>query len=305
MYGQFFGSYLLNKKAVNPEELGEAIANMGNSHIKLGTLAMYKGFMTSDEVDECCYIQRREDKLFGKIALERNYLFDEQLEVLLESQVPDYLRLGQTLVDMGVLTNAMLHDLMISYNEENEYSDITTEDDEESSEDFNNTSKRAQTLIEVKNFFKNFNQDVSEHTITYVHLMFCNLVRFIGDDFTPLEPVSVTEYDTNYCVKQSISGPISFVTRIDMEPDVAITFASRYAEMEFSEFDDYVAASLEDFLNLHNGLFSVNMSNIYSTDLSLDAPLYDESPEIELSEDSIVIPVIYPFGTVYIIISKI
>lgn len=305
MYGQFFGSYLLNKKAVTSDELVKAISNMGNSHIKLGTLAMYKGFMTSDEVDECCYIQRREDKLFGKIALERNYLFDDQLEILLESQMPDYLRLGQTLVDMGVLSNAMLHDLMISYNAENEYSDAEDEAVEKLQDDESISSKHANSLIEVKNYFKNFNQDISDHTITYIHLIYNNLVRFIGDDFTPLEPISVTSYNANYTVKQTISGPLSFVTRIDVEPEVAISFASRYAEMDFEEFDDYVAASLEDFLNLHNGLFCVNMSNIYSTDLSLDPPIYDESPEVELSEDSIIIPIIYPFGTVYIILSKI
>lgn len=295
MYGQFFGSYLLNRKAVTPAQLNSAIAEMGRSHIKLGTLAMYKGYMTSDEVDECCYIQRREDKRFGEIALERSYLFQNQLEDLLDLQIPDYLRLGQTLVDSGVLTNASLHDLMVGYNTENEYGDLSVTDEEDGDN----------AMVEIKNFFKHFGKEVDEYLVTYMHLLLNNLVRFIGDDFTPLEPVSVTEYDTNYCVRQTVGGDRSFVSRIDMEEDVAVVFASRYADMEFSEFDEYVSASLEDFINLHNGLYCVNLSNLYSKELTLDAPRKEEEPEIELSDDSVIVPVIYPFGTVYLILSRI
>lgn len=297
MYGQFFGSYLLNKKAVTPAQLNVAITEMGKCHIKLGTLAMYKGYMTSDEVDECCYLQRREDKKFGEIALERSYLFEDQLEDLLDAQIPDYLRLGQTLVDDGVLTNASLHDLMVGYNSENDYS--ISDDGENESED------NRHSLIETRNFFKSFERQVSENTITYMHLILNNLVRFIGDDFTPLEPVSATEFETHYCVRQGLSGELNFITRIDMDEDVAISFASRYAEMDFDEFNDYVTASLEDFINLHNGLFCVNLSNIYSMEISLDAPEVEESPEIELSEDAIIVPIIYPFGTIYLILSRI
>lgn len=70
-----------------------------------------------------------------------------------------------------------------------------------------------------------------------------------------------SEYMTNYCVTQKDEGLLSFNSGIDMSKSVAIAFASRYAKEEFHEFDEYVKASIEDFLNLHNGLFNVNMSN--------------------------------------------
>ena len=105
MYAQFFGSFLLSKNAVTPEQLTAAITKMSDTHIKLGTLAMHKGYMTASEVDEVCFLQTREDKRFGEIALERNYLFEDQLDDLLKSQNPDFLLLGQCLVDMGALSN--------------------------------------------------------------------------------------------------------------------------------------------------------------------------------------------------------
>lgn len=292
MYAQFFGSYLLSKNAVTPEQLTAAISRLSDTHIKLGTLAMHKGYMTASEVDEVCFLQTREDKRFGEIALERNYLFEDQLEDLLKSQNPDYLLLGQTLVDIGALTNTELESLMLGYQQENELSNSPDED-----------ASIEQTSQLISKFFDAADKPLNKHTLMYMNLVFNNLVRFIGEDFTPLSPIPCTEYNTNYCVIQRISGPVTLLSGIDLDEEVAVAFASRYAKMEFHIFDEYVKASLEDFLNLHNGLFSVNMSNSYSEEVALDPPEHYDSPVLKLSEDSFIVPVIYPFGTVYIILS--
>ena len=292
MYAQFFGSYILSKNAVTPQQLTEAISHLSDSHIRVGTLAMHKGYMTAKEVDEVCFLQTREDKHFGQIALERNYLFEDQLNELLKSQSPDYLLLGQNLVDMGALTNSQLETLLVGYQNDNKIDESTSNDD---------IPEKPTNL--VKNFFYQAGKQVSENLITYMNLLFNNLVRFIGGDFTPLTPVFISEYDTNYAITQRLTGVLPIHTCIDMESEAAVEFASRYAQMKFDRFDEYVKASLEDFLNLHNGLFSVNMSNTYSTEAELAPPEYIDHESIQLSEDAFVVPVIYPFGTVYLILS--
>jgi hypothetical protein len=292
MFAQFFGSYLLSKNAVSPEQLTAAITKLADTHIKLGTLAMHKGYMTASEVDEVCFLQTREDKRFGEIALERNYLFEDQLEDLLKSQNPDYLLLGQTLVDSGVISNQELEALMVGYQADNELEGAPSEDANQ---------EETQTLI--MNFFEAADEPLSDEALMYMNLIFNNLVRFIGEDFTPLAPVACDSYDTNYCVTQCISGPVNLTSGIDMEEDVAIAFASRYAKMEFHVFDEYVKASLEDFLNLHNGLFSVNMSNAYSVEIALDQPMHCDEPTYKMNKGSFVIPVIYPFGTIYLLLA--
>lgn len=55
MYSQFFGSYLLRRDAITPEQLTHAISQLSAAHIKLGTLAMHKGYMVASEVDEVCF----------------------------------------------------------------------------------------------------------------------------------------------------------------------------------------------------------------------------------------------------------
>ena len=182
MYAQFFGSYLLSKNAVTPQQLTEAISHLSDSHIRVGTLAMHKGYMTAEEVDEVCFLQTREDKHFGQIALERNYLFEDQLNELLKSQSPDYLLLGQNLVDMGALTNSQLETLLVGYQNENKIDESTSNDD-----------IPEETTNLVKNFFYQAGKQVSENLITYMNLLFNNLVRFIGGDFTPLTPVFTSE----------------------------------------------------------------------------------------------------------------
>lgn len=292
MYAQFFGSYLLSKEAVTPEQLTDAISKLADTHIKLGTLAMHKGYMTAAEVDEVCFLQQREDKRFGEIALEHSYLFEDQLEDLLVSQNPDYLLLGQTLVDMGFLSYGDLEGLMVDYQQENELEDAKA-----------NGTSAAESIRLIEKFFTVTGELPNDYCVSYLNLLFNNLIRFIGEDFTPLTPEPVTEYNTNYCVTQAMTGPMDILSGIDMTKENAIVFASRYAKMEFTEFDEYVSASLEDFLNLHNGLFGVNMSNNHSIELDLLPPEHLEEPTMTFSGRSYVIPVIYPFGTIYLIAS--
>ena len=290
MYAQFFGSYLLNNKIVTPDQLSEAISKLKESRMKLGTLAMHQGLMTANEVDEICYIQSREDKRFGEIAIERDYLTDEQVEELLHAQNPDYLLLGQNLVDMGLISNEQLQDLLLDYQNDTEIYDM----------DLENQAHFDQL---VKKFLIVSEDNLDEYAKSYLKLLFNDFVRFIGEDFTPMAPVPATEYPVNYCVKQVINGDLNATTYIDMPKETAIEFASRYASMDFDEFNEYVKASVEDFLNLHNGLYGVNISNQNSVELALEPPTSVDEDIIELDDDSYVIPFIYPFGTLHLIIN--
>ena len=83
-----------------------------------------------------------------------------------------------------------------------------------------------------------------------------------------------------------------------MPETTCISFASRYVNEEFTEFDEYVQASLEDFLNLQNGLFIVNVSNTSNTELTLGAPEHITVSPIQFSGRTLHIPVLYTFGTI-------
>ena len=88
-----------------------------------------------------------------------------------------------------------------------------------------------------------------------------------------------------------------------MSKETAIEFAKRYASEDFTEFDEYVQASVEDFLNLVNGVFCVNMSNSFNVELMLDPPLSSTDAVIGGGQDTFLLPVLYSFGTINFLIS--
>lgn len=293
MYTQFFGNFLLSKGVLSAEELVAAMEKQASVHLKLGTIAIHEGLLTAPEVDNIVIQQTHKDKKFGEIAIEEGYLTEAQVEQLLSAQKPDYLLLGQILIEDGKLTNTDFENLISDYQSQNEIYDLDSHTEQQS------------LVTKLIHQFCDFKDDTATQTaIDYLTLLFNNLIRFIGNDFTPLDPVNCPDsYPTNYCVAQHISGKLSIRSAIDMEPATAVAFASRYAGETFESFDEYAKASIEDFLNLHNGLFNVNMSNQASIELSLCPPEVHSGDVLEFNHPAYILPVIFPFGMIHFVLS--
>ena len=95
-----------------------------------------------------------------------------------------------------------------------------------------------------------------------------------------------------------IDASLDEAQALDGRLDTAIAFATRYVHEQFHSYDEYVQASLEDFLNLQNGLFIVNVSNTSNTELTLGAPEHITVSPIQFSGRTLHIPVLYTFGTI-------
>lgn len=293
MYAQFFGNYLLSRSIVTTEQLIMAIKKLSTEHLKLGTLAIYAGYMSANDVDKLSAILHDEDKRFGELAIEQGYLSEAEVLHLLRSQSPDFLLIGQIFVDEGIISYQDLENLLVEYQSDNEMIDLDISDEHK---------ENMEQLI--KNYFLSTEQAISSSSIDYVSLFFNNLIRFVGDDFTPLPPMPTEEYPICYCVSQQIRGSYSIKLYFDLDEETAIGFASRYAGDTYTEFDDYVKAAMEDFINLHNGLYNVNLSNDESIELELDPPTV-ETKELLIFEDpssTLLLPIIYPFGTMHFLI---
>ena len=291
MYTQFFGNYLLSKNYVNKDQLFSAIQQLSSQHMKLGTLAIHAGLMTASEVDSVVVEQTHQDKRFGELAVTMGYLTEQQVNDLLNSQSPDYLLLGQILVDDNVLTNSDLENIIADYRLSNEILDLDIKIDDQAT-----FTKLFDNLI------FNSNETFSAYGRMYMELLFNNFVRFVGEDFTPFPADICKEFPTECCVAQEVFGDYSITTYMTMDTDTAIEFASRYVGDSFDEYDEYVKASLEDFLNLHNGLFIVNCSNSDSLELSISAPTHYDNMVIDFENVTYHFPIIYSFGTVHYIL---
>lgn len=296
MYAQFFGNYLLSREAITKEQLVTAMQQKSSEQIKLGTLAIHAGYMTASEVEQVIIEQTHQDKRFGELAIQEGYLTEQQMTELLKSQSPDFLLLGQVLVDNGYLSRQQLQDLIIDYESEDEFYEDSLDYSNETQESIQRMMMKLFILVE---------RPLSSYELSFFHLLFNNLIRFIGDDFMPVAPSHWREYPVNYCISQQIDGDFAMKIYIDMTQDVAVEFASRYVDDEFSEFDEYVQSSLEDFLNLHNGLFLVNMSNDFSLELQLGPPVAETAELLIFDNESYLLPIVFPFGTIHFIFEMI
>ena len=197
MYAQFFGTFLLSHNAVTKEQLLHALSKKTSQHMKLGTLAIMKGYMTASEVDNVIISQTHNDCRFGDLAIREGYLTEEQVDELVKTQYPDFLLLGQTLVDEGYITNAQLETLISDYESENELYDL----------DYSNEKQDDLDRI-LANFFHTSDLTADEYNASYMRLLFNDLTRFIGDDFTPLCFNPCKEYPVNYCVSHLLPKSI-------------------------------------------------------------------------------------------------
>lgn len=278
---------------VTAEQLLQAMQKKSSMQIKLGTLAIHAGYMTAGEVERVVILQTHQDKRFGELAIQEGYLTELQVAELLSKQKPDFLLLGQALVENGVFDREQLQNLILDYQSENDL------------ETFEYSSETQETIRQmIEKFFVLAERPLSSQEISLFHLFLNSLIRFIGDDFTIVPPSICTEYPTNYCVSQKIQGRFSTHSYLDIPESCCIDFASRYVGENFTEFDEYVRASVEDFLNLYNGLFLVNMSNDYSLELTLEPPVTEEAETLLIfNEETYLLPIVYPFGTIYFLLT--
>lgn len=292
MFTQFFGNYLLNQKLVTPEQLVDALQDKKNTRMKLGVLAINAGYMTASQVERVHELQSQMDKRIGDIAVELGYMTEEQVMELLHAQPLGYLLLGQALVDKGYMDNSSFENAINSYKEK--YS-LTDEDIA------SNENSKMETLVNsLCDFSKTKNPELYEE---FVSLLINNLIRFVGDDFTPLDPEYSINSTSFKSTTQNIKGEFSTETKIFADDATFIEFAARYSGEEILELNEYVEASGQDFINLHNGLFTVNVSNNQQVELTLTPPTPLTSLTPNEIDNCIILPFQYPFGTVRFSIS--
>ena len=198
--------------------------------------------------------------------------------------------LGQILIKDGVFTYEQFETILIDYRSQSEFLEMEL---------------HRETQDDIKQLIDNFSilteTAIPDFGKSYIELLLNNFIRFIGDDFTTLPPSICEEFATEHCVSQSINGDYVINTYLSMDQDTSIIFAERYSGESYDEYDEYVAAALEDFINLHNGLFIVNASNDSSKELSLGILEPHNDTILNFKHAGFLFPIYYPFGLVYFI----
>lgn len=290
MYTQFFGNYLFSNGYITKEQLLSALVRQNKSHIRVSMLALYSGYMSAQEVEYVVNLQKEEGTKFSEIAIREGFLSQEQVVELLNITAPDFIILGQILIDDGIFTYDEFENIFTDYRSQTEFYELDI--NEESKDNFKALIESFSILSETA---------IPDFGKSYLELLFDNFVRHIGDDFTALPPNFCTEFPTDRCVSQVIEGNYIINTYISMDDATALEVASRYSGETFDEFNEYVSASLEDILNIHNGIFIVNASNNSSNELTIGNIGFHDNTVLSFNRPAILFPICYPFGIIYFI----
>lgn len=296
MFSQYYGNYLLNTNIITSEQLLEALQKKSETRMKLGVLAINAGYMTAGQVENVHKQQAVKNMRIGDLAVAMGYMTNEQVDELLTSQKPGFLLLGQTLVDLGYLTNAQFEESIKAYKAK--YS--ITEADMNSATSATSNSM-AETLLD------SITDEKKKHLYSvYISLLINDLVRFVGADFTILScDAADISKDAVYFGSQDVTDNDVTLIRSTIAADKksVLEFASRYAEEPITEVDEYAYASLCDFINLQNGLYTVNLSNEENLEYKLTPPVYNYTFDATALDSPICLKLMYPFGDVYYTLS--
>lgn len=142
---------------------------------------------------------------------------------------------------------------------------------------------------------------MSQRDLYLAELIF-NLTRFVQDEPSPTQVQSINELPKNCYVSQDITGDYCARTAIAGEKDVLCSFAAAYSKFEIEQFDSLVEEILADFLNLHNGLFTVSLSDDGSAECSLLAPSICDA--IILNAQTYQFSIQFTFGIVHFLLSE-
>lgn len=291
MITQFFGSYLLNHGFVTGPQLSRAIEEKNTVRMKLGVLAINSGFMTAEQVELVNIEQANRDMRFGDLAVEMGYITPKQVDTLLSEQPRGHILVGQALVNAGVMTNAQLAQAINDYKAAHQLTD----------DDISNEQNEKIAML-VSSFYNIGEEKNSELLTKYISLLIKNLIRFIGDDFVPLEATVIKSYKSDRLVSQRIGGDASGFVGLDTDFKTYNTLAERFAK-EAIDDSSYADAAIGEFLNLNDGLFTVNMSNDLNLELTLTPQECSSKETLEFSSHAFCVPIRYNFGTANFIIS--
>lgn len=138
----------------------------------------------------------------------------------------------------------------------------------------------------------------------YVAELVFNLSRFVEDETIPQPYIAASALPKECYLSQNIIGDYNACTALYGSEEVLCDFARAYSKFDIDGYDDLTREILADFLNLHNGLFAVNLSDAQKIECTLLPPNTTPGTQPELKSHTYIMPVEFTFGTVNFVLSE-
>ncbi|SCM78982.1 conserved hypothetical protein [uncultured Sporomusa sp.] len=287
MFTQYFGQYLFNKGILSADQLCDLLAYEQSTHVKLGVLALNSGLMTAAQIEEVHELQRAMDRRFGEIALSKGYLTQPQLDNLLSQQTSRHLGLNQAILDRNCLTLSQLETALENFKQDTGLSQAQLQ------------ALQSADVDQIVPLFLDFPQDETGRLhYDYVALLLKNIVRFLNDQPLLSRPLPQSKQPEGWIISQQAVGDHTLSTALVLSDSSLIGLAARFSQEEITQVDDLAKDSVAEFLNLHNGIFLINMS-----DRGLELDLKPQTTQVCSGVSGCRIPITLTSGPIELVLS--
>lgn len=275
MVEYLIGNFMVNAKLMSEAQFERILQIQDSVRVKLGLLAVSEGLLTVKQADEINFLQTIKDKRFGDIAVEKGYLNDEQIGMLLRKQGNEYLTFIQTIVDEGIVGLDEVDNVVKGFQLENGFTDEQMQ-----------VIKNADPIEIIEMFIPDVSEDYRKLALLAVKTVIRNIDRhaYVGqgrvlNSFEAISPVS-----------QRIDGVPGVTTGFSDGDGGMCRAASIFGRYEFTELDEDVQDACGEVVNCINGLYVSDVSMEEGIELELMPPELHESTTID-SDELFILPI--------------
>lgn len=167
-------------------------------------------------------------------------------------------------------------------------------------------NKELLTQILNNSNYESIKDSMDEFTEQYIKKLLLDIILYVDANISLGDISFCNYYHLEHEVSQEITGIPSAYSALDGNIKVLTAFAESYSNLGIAEFDSLCREALLDFLNLHNGLFVVDLSEKNICELSLGVPKQSNDYNIQITNELqghiTLIPITFSYGTITFIL---
>lgn len=259
MFCRCFGNYLLGKNIITQEQFDSVLEYRKTNRVKLGLIAVEQKLLTVAKAEEINHLQMKMDKRFGDLAIEKGYLNEEEVAMLLKLQGNPYLLFVQAVTEREIMSKEKVDACLVGFAKDNGYSQSEIE------------ALKNGEVDKIVALLTKAEQPYDELATLVVK----NLIRFVNTDIAIGSNKMSKEVKLNHIAVQELQGDYPVFLGLGCEANELLAIASPYAKEEFTNIDADVYDAVCEFINCTNGLYASKLSQD-NVDLDMLPPIYKD-----------------------------
>ncbi len=272
--------YLLNEGIMQPEEIEALLKNVKGTELQLPLIALRRQLAEPEFLDE--------QKLFStesflQAVRQKGILTEEQIDQLSREQERPCMLFAQYLLNTGMLD---YRELAVYFRDREQMQESPVH--------------RAvgmlcgQQLAEEAPFYSSFMEIFMDSLMDFLHAPAVISVELVPEaEFA--DGLSI------HAASQRMNGDMSIVTGILAENAKFLELACRYSEEALSEIDEMAIDSIQEFLNVINGIYSIQLAE-QKVQVELEVPRWG-TVVVPHGHRQLVMRVCTDFGRIYVVLA--